>query len=140
MIVIFESMKRMKYTKELLEEILQEGGAVALEEHEKYNQRMHIKFRCKCGKNTEKRFEMLNKYRVPYCEECSKKVSAQRVKETCMEKYGVSNASKTKDVIEKISNIFKEKYGIHPKQTKEVQENGNKRALRNMEDTQIKIL
>ena len=53
---------RVKYTKEILEEILAEGGATVLEEYPKYNQRMRVKFRCECGLETSKRFEMLNLY------------------------------------------------------------------------------
>lgn len=122
-------MKSMKYTKELLEEILQEGGAFILEEYEKYNQRMHIKFRCKCGKETEKRFEMLNKYRVPYCEECAQIIIKERSKETCMKKFGVPNAGLNKEIKEKIKESYIKRFGGHPKQTKEVQEKWKQTCL-----------
>ena len=113
---------RVKYTKEILEEILAEGGATVLEEYPRYNQRMRIKFRCECGLETSKRFEMLNVHRMPYCEECSLKKKAENYKDTCMKKYGVCNAGKVPDVIKKIKGVFDNKYGIHPKQTKEVQD------------------
>lgn len=61
----------MKYTNEVLEEILTEGEATVLEVYAKYNQRMRVRFRCSCGVETSKRFEMLNLYRLPYCEECN---------------------------------------------------------------------
>ena len=112
----------MKYTKELLESLLREGGATLLEEYSRYNQRLYVKFRCKCGVETTKRFEMLNVHKCPYCEECSKRVSAERGKQTCLTKYGVSNASKTKEVINKIQDVFQDKYGNHPKRMKETQE------------------
>lgn len=112
----------MKYTKELLQEILSEGGATLLEEYEKYNQRMYIKYKCRCGKEGSKRFEMLNKHRYPYCIDCSKKIKAQTCETTCLKKYGVSNAAKTKDVINKIKEVFQENYGDHPKRLKETQE------------------
>ncbi len=72
---------------------------------------------------------MLNLYKLPYCSDCAKKISSDKGKNTCLKKYGVSNASKTQDVIDKIDRIFKEKYGIHPKQTKEVQEKWKKTCL-----------
>jgi hypothetical protein len=112
----------MKYTRGLLEEILQEGGAIVLEEYPRYNQRLLVKFRCSCGSETSKRFEMLNVYRLPYCEGCSLKKKAENYKETCMAKYGVSNASKVPEVIDKINDTFTLNYGIHPKKTKEVQD------------------
>lgn len=113
---------RVKYTKEILEEILTEGGATVLEEYPKYNQRMRVKFRCECGLETSKRFEMLNLYRLPYCEGCSKKYMIEKQKKTCIEKFGVDNAGRLPEIIEKIKNTFQEKFGGHPKQTIEVQE------------------
>jgi hypothetical protein len=112
----------MKYTEALLEEVLSEGGATVLEKYAVYNQRLRVKFRCECGLETSKRFEMLHVHRLPYCAECSLKKKAERGKDTCMEKYGVSNACKRPEVIQKIKEIFNAKYGIHPKQTQEVQD------------------
>ena len=56
----------MRYTKELLEEILKEGNATLVGEYKKFNQRMYVKYICSCGTPSEKRFEMLNLYRYPY--------------------------------------------------------------------------
>ena len=64
----------MRYTKELLEEILKEGNATLVGEYKKFNQRMYVKYICSCGTPSEKRFEMLNLYRYPYCESCSLKL------------------------------------------------------------------
>ena len=74
----------MKYTKELLLEILEEGGATVLEEYKIYNQRIRVRFRCSCGVETSKRFEMLNKYRLAYCEGCTSVKVVERGKKTCM--------------------------------------------------------
>lgn len=112
----------MKYTRDNLIGILEEGGATVLEEYREYTQRLRVKFRCSCGSETSKRFEMLYMYRYPYCEACSLKKKAEKCKETCMEKYGVSNAGKVPEVIEKIKGIWDTKFGGHPKKTKEVQE------------------
>ena len=112
----------MKYTKELLEDILLEGGACVLEEYKSYNQRMRVKFRCSCGVETIKKFELLKTYRLPYCETCSLKKATERSKATLMKNYGVDNAGKSDEIIKKIQNIFETKYGMHPKKTKEVQD------------------
>jgi hypothetical protein len=112
----------MKYTKEILETILKEGGASVLETYTRYNQRMHVKFRCPCGTETTKRFEMLNVYRLPYCEGCSKLKMIEKGKITCMEKYGVDNGAKAPEVLKRVKDIWNEKFGGHPKQTKEVQD------------------
>jgi len=109
------------HTKELLEEILAEGGATQLEEYPRYNQRLRVKFRCKCGIETAKRFEMLNTHRVPYCEKCGPIVVSERAKKTCMEKYGVDNAAKSKGVKTKINQVWFDRFGGHPKKTDKVQ-------------------
>ena len=56
----------MKYTKELLEYILKEGGATVIETYEIYNQRLRVKFLCSCGEETLKKFEMLNLHRLRF--------------------------------------------------------------------------
>jgi hypothetical protein len=111
---------RVKYTKEILEEILSEGGAIVLEEYPRYNQRMRVKFRCECGLETSKRFEMLNLYRLPYCESCSKKYVVNKIKESCLEKFGVDNPGKSPEIKKKINNSYLKKYGMHPLKTDEV--------------------
>ena len=79
----------MKFTRELLDEILREGGASVLGEYKLYNQRMRVRFRCSCGAEAFKKFEMLNVYKLPYCEACSSVKVLERCKKTFMEKYGV---------------------------------------------------
>ena len=110
----------MKYSKELLEEILTEGQAIVLEEYSKYNQRIVVKFQCSCGEVAEKKFEMLNIYRLPYCKECSLKKSVERSEKTCMDKYGVKNVTYLQETKDKTNKTYMEKYGDHPKRTKEV--------------------
>lgn len=112
----------MKYTKELLEDIMSEGGASVLDTYERYNQRMKVKFKCSCGVEAVKRFEMLNMYRLPYCEACSLKVMVEKGKKTCMKKYGVDNAGKSEGIIKKIKDVWLNKFGGHPKKTKDVQD------------------
>lgn len=116
----------MKYTKELLEEILKEGDAICVEEYDRYNQRLKVKFQCKCGEEAVKKFEMLYNYRYPYCETCSLKIKSEKCKQTCLEKYGVENAAMTAEVREKIEKTYMDKYGGHPKRTKEVQDKWKK--------------
>ena len=112
----------MSYTKENLEKILEEGGATIIGEYNNYIQRLRVRFRCSCGIETSKRFEMLNMYRYPYCEACSLKIKAEKYKETCMEKYGVTNVSLLDDIKGKIQDKWIGKFGGHPKTNKQVQE------------------
>ena len=112
----------MKYTHELLECIIAEGGAVILDTYERYNQRMRVRFRCSCGLEASKRFEMLNLYRLPYCEGCSLKKATDRSKATIMKNYGVENPGQSVSVKKKIQDAWSTKYGGHPKTNKEVQD------------------
>lgn len=112
----------MKYTKDLLESILHEGGATLLQEYPRYNQRLVVAFRCKCGTETTKRFEMLNLHRNPYCQTCTLVAMKQKQINTSISKYGVSNAAMTEEKKKKQQDAWILKYGCHPKQNKEVQE------------------
>ena len=112
----------MKYTHELLECIITEGGAVIIDTYERYNQRMRVRFRCSCGLEASKRFEMLNLYRLPYCEGCSLKIKEKRKQTTNLTKYGVINTGSLEEVKDKIKNSFQANFGGHPKRNKEVQE------------------
>jgi hypothetical protein len=113
------------YNEELLTNILKEGDAILDGSYNKFNQRMQIDFLCKCGAKTNKRFEMLNVHRMPYCKECSLKEHAIRGKNTCMQKYGVENAGMVPEIKKIINDAYIKKYGMHPLKTEEVK---NKRV------------
>lgn len=112
----------MIYSKEALQGILSEANASGLEEYPRYNQRLRVKFRCECGKETSKRFEMLALYRLPYCEGCSLKIKEKRKQTSNLEKYGCINTGSVQDIKDKIQRSNKDKFGCHPKQTKVVQD------------------
>lgn len=119
----------MAYTRELLEEILLEGGADLLEDPKKYTQRTRVSYRCSCGTAASKRFEMLKMYRLPYCVPCSKKHSVEHHKQACIRNIGVDNPSKSPDIKQKIKEAFEQKYGDHPKRITEVQERWKQTCL-----------
>jgi predicted nuclease of restriction endonuclease-like RecB superfamily len=48
------------------------------------------------------------------------KKKAQKCEETCLEKYGVSNAGQVPEIKKKINDTYIEKFGMHPKKTAEV--------------------
>lgn len=123
------SKKVSPYTFDLLNNILEEAGAKLSGRYKKYNQRMRIEFICKCGTKTDKRFEMLNVHRMAYCKECSYEQQLIKQKNTCMKKYGVENGAMVKENIEKTKQIWLEKYGGHPKRTKEVQDKWKETCL-----------
>jgi hypothetical protein len=110
------------YTYELLNTILEEGGAKLAGTYEKFNQRMHIDFICKCGTAGNKRFEMLNLHRMPYCNKCSLEENLKRAIKSSLEKYNVTNVMYLKEYKDKVNEMWIKNYGGHPKRNKEVQE------------------
>jgi hypothetical protein len=112
----------MAYTKELLEEILLEGGGTLLEEYSKYTQRLRIRFRCSCGNEASKKFEMLKLYRLPYCDKCSLKVKEQHKQATNLKRFGFTNCAVSPEIKKRINETYLKKFGGHPKRTQEVQE------------------
>jgi hypothetical protein len=46
----------------------------------------------------------------------------EKIKKTCIEKFGVDNAGRLPSIIEQIKNTVQERFGCHPKQTKDVQD------------------
>ena len=117
------------YSEELLIKILKDGGAVLDGSYKKFNQRMRIDFICKCGVKTNKRFEMLNVHRMPYCKDCSLKEHAIRGKNTCLEKYGVENPGMVPEIKKVINESYMKKYGMHPLKTEEVKKKRVKTCL-----------
>ena len=63
---------------------------------------------------------MLNAYRSPYCEGCSKKVNIERRNKTWKDKYGIENIFQDETIKEKINMEV-----IQNKQRKS-KKNGNK--------------
>ena len=112
----------MKYTKEALETIVAEGGGTILDTYDRYNQRMRVRFRCSCGTETSKKFEMLNLYRLPYCDPCSKKKMLEKIKKACMDKFGVENAGQSEEIKKKIHESYIKHYGMHPLKTDEIKD------------------
>jgi hypothetical protein len=117
------------YTFELLESILQTGGAKLSETYEKFNQRMRINFICRCGSKGSKKFEMLKAHRMPYCDKCSIVEHEKRKRESCLEKHGVKNVSCLKENKDKINEAWLKNFGGHPKRTKEVQDKWKETCL-----------
>lgn len=75
-----------------------------------YNRDMKIKFACNCGKKDEKAFRYLEKNGA-YCKECQVNKKIKRSKATNIERYGVDNPQKNKEIKEKTEKTNLEKYG-----------------------------
>ncbi len=89
---------------------------------ESLNIRTSIDFKCQCGERYIKKFIQL--FVVGgFCKTCTFKKRKEKIKNTCLEKYGVESAFQSKQVQEKIKNTCLEKYGVESVfQSKQVQE------------------
>ena len=124
------STKRITpYTFELLESVLDEGGAKLAANYERFNQRMRIDFICKCGSTANKRFEMLKLHRMPYCDKCSLEEHERRKIKSCLEKHNVTNIMHLKEYKDKVNESWFKNYGGHPKKNKEVQDKWKETCL-----------
>ena len=87
----------------------------------KTNRDSIIHFKCiGCTNDTKKGFRLFVK--LPYCKSCGNDQTQAKIKETCLEKYGVEHAFQNADVQAKMKETCLEKYGCeNPFQNADVQ-------------------
>ena len=124
----------VKYNLDLLIKFCNENHITLLKDYsgEKLNYESKIIAKCvNCDNEmVRKTFGKLYKNRNFGCIECSKNISKQKFKSTCLEKYGVSTPFQSYDVKDKIKKTCLEKYGVeNPMQSKDVREKGKVTCL-----------
>jgi len=124
----------LKYNLDLLIKFCNENHITLLKDYsgEKLNYESKIIAKCvNCDNEmVRKTFGKLYKNRNFGCIECSKNISKQKFKSTCLEKYGVSTPFQSYDVKDKIKKTCLEKYGVeNPMQSKDVREKGKVTCL-----------
>lgn len=104
-------IKERKFTKQLLESVIERDEATLIGEYEKVNSITPITFLCKCGIQNKKCFK--NVYdRGMTCVKCTSINQKERHKKTILEIYGVEYASQSKEVKEKVKATVLERYGV----------------------------
>lgn len=123
-------MIKIKYDKALLDEICnRDNSIVDYNTIKKYNRDIKIEIICSCGKTDSKNFRCMYKNGA-YCDECMKVKSNERKVKTYLERYGVINPNKIKDVRDKIKNTCLEKYGVeHNSQTEDYRKKCKEKCL-----------
>lgn len=90
------------------------------EYYDKFYKRNNEGFCLSCGKETEFR-KLKYGYRLYCSRKCSEQYIANRVKESCLKKYGVKSTFQLNDVREKCKQTFIKKYGVeNPAQNIEI--------------------
>lgn len=96
-----ERKKTLHYTKELLDSIMERDEAVLLIDYDKYTRNIDVQFMCKCGEPAIKMFRFIVENGGARCPDCTVVVKQQKFVDTCNEVYGVPNAMKNKEVMQK---------------------------------------
>jgi hypothetical protein len=110
------------FDKDYLTQLLEKDKAILLNEYKKLNGGTLIYFKCNCGNESSKLFRDISYYAGAFCKECNIKNKSNKIKNTCIKKYGVSNVSFVKEIHEKKEKTYMEHYGMHPTKTKEVRD------------------
>lgn len=103
-------MKKMpqRFTKELLEQTIERDSATLIGEYLHINRETIITFKCKCGEGFSKDFRGLVERAGAFCKICTKIGRKEKVKATCIERFGTENPMKNEEIrnkaIETINN------------------------------------
>jgi len=115
-----------KYTLKTLTDYCTEKHITLIKDYsnETIHRRIPIEGKCiesGCENNFKKNWEQLLLNENYYCITCTYKYRSEKIKDTCMKRYGVKNVLQNKEIKEKIKNTNINKYGTaHPLQNKEV--------------------
>lgn len=109
--------KKIRYDLNLLEKIVNKFKVELTEDYKdtKINRDTIIKGKCvsnDCKNIFSKGLRILNDNAGPYCATCSKKIGHEKLKNTCLENYGVDHPTKSKDVVKKVQETNLKKYGV----------------------------
>ncbi len=108
---------KIRYDYNLLEQIVNKFNVKLIENYKDTNitRDTIIKGKCvskDCNNIFTKGLRILNDNAGPYCKTCSRKIGHEKLKNTCLENYGVDHPTKSKDVVKKVQETNLKKYGV----------------------------
>ncbi len=130
-----EPKQKVRYNYEFLQKYCEENNITLLKDYsnEKVNRDTKIEAKCvteSCDEFVNKNFRYYIDHGV-YCKICSVSIIKNKIKKTCLEKYGVDTPLQSEIVKEKIKQTFLDKYGVeHPSKIDEVKEKSKKTCLK----------
>jgi hypothetical protein len=119
-----------KFDDTYLFELIDKDNALLCNIPEKLHGGVKIDFECNCSIVVSKLFRDIAYYGGAYCKDCCKKNKRNKIKETCIKKYGVSNPSCIQEIKDKKEKTYIEHYGMHPRKTEEVKEKYRQTCLK----------
>ena len=123
-------MTKICYDKNLLQDIcIRDKCHIDFDKIDKYNREINIYFICNCGGEYNKTFRLL--YEIgAFCKICTKNKRKEKVKQTCIERYGVEFPSQTEDFKNRVKQTCLNKYGVeYTLQSQEVKNKSKQTCL-----------
>ena len=85
-------VKKVCYDMSLLQEVCERDKCIIdFDKIEKYNREIRVDFICNCGIEYSKTFRQIYDVSGGYCKICTKNKRNEKVKQTCIDRYGVEN-------------------------------------------------
>ena len=113
--------RKIYYNKDLLLEICDRDKCIIeFDKIEKYNRNIKFNFICNCGNEYSKTFRLL--YDIgAFCKKCTENTRQEKIKQTCIEKYGVEYPQQSQEVRDKSKQTCFNNYGVeYPSQSQEI--------------------
>lgn len=122
-------MPPRRFTRQLLDEILQQEGATLTGDYEMFKDDVVIRYICKCGTCHQKSFRSIVRSGA-VCKKCGNALQLKKSRKTWYENYGVENPAQSDIVKDKAKKTNLERYGTeHTFQSDTVKEKTKKTNL-----------
>jgi len=105
-------MPKRRFTKELLDEILQRDGATLIGEYEKITRDITIKYKCKCGEEYQKMMRYIVEEAGALCKDCGMKNMVDTQKKSMIDTYGASHPMLVPEFKKKQEETMIANYGV----------------------------
>ena len=105
-------MPKRRFTKELLNDILQRDGATLIGEYPKITRDVSIKYTCKCGENYEKLMRYIVEEAGALCKKCGTKHMVETQQKSMMDSYGASHPMLIPEFKKKQEETMIANYGV----------------------------
>ena len=124
-------MKKICYDNDLLQEVCDRDQCIIdFDKIDKYNREIKVDFVCNCGIVYSKTFRLLYEGSGAFCKICTKNKRYEKVKQTCIEKYGVENPLQSQEVKDRSKQTCMERYGVpYSLQSQEVRDKSKQTCI-----------
>jgi hypothetical protein len=105
-------MPKKRFTKELLDKIIERDGATLIGEYSKINRNISIKYKCKCGEEYQKMMRYIVEEAGALCKKCGMHHMVETQKKSMLDTYGVSHPMLVPEFKKKQEETMIANYGV----------------------------